>query len=118
MVSYPSAMSDPRLDELRARLRATEDEARPEAVARRRKTGQRTARENVADLVDPGSFVEYGALALAAQRSTRPIEERIKVSPADGLITGIGTVNGALFGPARARTAVLGYDYTVFAGTQ
>ena len=111
-------MSDARLDELRARLRAIGDEARPEAVARRRKTGQRTARENLADLVDPGSFIEYGALAVAAQRSTRPLEELIKVSPADGLITGIGTVNGALFGPARTRTAVLAYDYTVFAGTQ
>jgi acetyl-CoA carboxylase carboxyltransferase component len=111
-------MSDGKLEELRARLRATDDEARPEAVARRRKTGQRTARENVADLVDPGSFVEYGALAVAAQRSTRSLEELIEVSPADGLITGIGTVNGALFEPARARTAVLAYDYTVFAGTQ
>ncbi len=108
----------PELVELRARLRATLDEARPEAVARRRKTGQRTTRENLDDLVDPGSFLEYGALALAAQRQRHPMEELIKKSPADGIVCGIGTVNRALFGDVRARTMVLAYDYTVFAGTQ
>ncbi|MCP5431814.1 MAG: carbamoyl-phosphate synthase large subunit [Alphaproteobacteria bacterium] len=96
----------------------TEDARRPEAVARRRKTGQRTARENVADLVDPGSFIEYGALALAAQRRRRSEEELLKMSPADGMIAGIGSVNGALFDEDRARTMVLAYDYTVLAGTQ
>ncbi|MBR0784740.1 acetyl-CoA carboxylase family protein [Bradyrhizobium iriomotense] len=94
------------------------DEARPEAVARRRKTGQRTARENVADLCDEGSFLEYGGLAVAAQRSRRSIEELQEVSPADGLITGVGTVNADLFGADKTRCAVLAYDYTVFAGTQ
>ncbi|AKF04503.1 Biotin carboxylase [Sandaracinus amylolyticus] len=108
----------PELAELRARLHATTDEARPDAVAKRRKTGQRTARENVADLVDEGSFVEYGALALAAQRSTRTVDDLVRASPADGIVCGIGTVNGALVGEARARTMVLAYDYTVFAGTQ
>lgn len=106
------------LDELRARLHATTDAGRPESVAKRRKTGQRTARENVADLVDPGSFVEYGALALAAQRQRHAIEDLVRVSPADGIVCGIGTVNGALFDAARARAMVLAYDYTVFAGTQ
>lgn len=94
------------------------DAARPEAVARRRKTGQRTARENLADFCDSGSFHEYGGLALAAQRSRRSIEELQEISPADGLITGVGTVNARLFGPDRTRCAVLAYDYTVFAGTQ
>jgi acetyl-CoA carboxylase carboxyltransferase component len=108
----------PELAELRERVAATTDAARPEAVARRRKTGQRTARENVASLVDEGSFVEYGALAVAAQRSTRSLEDLVKVSPADGIVCGIGTVNRALFGDERARTMVLAYDYTVFAGTQ
>jgi acetyl-CoA carboxylase carboxyltransferase component len=108
----------PELAELRDRLAATTDGGRPEAVAKRRKTGQRTARENVAALVDEGSFVEYGALAVAAQRSTRSIEDLVRSSPADGIICGIGTVNRALFGDERARTLVLAYDYTVFAGTQ
>jgi acetyl-CoA carboxylase carboxyltransferase component len=108
----------PELTELRARLLATSDEARPEAVARRRKIGSRTTRENIADLVDEGSFVEYGGLALAAQRQTRSIDDLVKVSPADGLVCGIGTVNGAAFDDDKARTMVLAYDYTVFAGTQ
>ena len=94
------------------------DERRPDAVARRRKTGQRTARENVADLVDPGSFVEVGALVVAAQRRRRPLQELIERTPADGLVGGIGRVNGQLFGDERARCAVASYDYTVLAGTQ
>src|SRR5918999_1844086 len=96
----------------------TRDAARPEAVAKRHASGHRTARENVADLCDPGSFVEYGSLAIAAQRSRRSIEELIARTPADGLIGGIGRVNGELFGDDSSRCAVLAYDYTVLAGTQ
>ena len=108
----------PDLAEVVARHRHTLDEARPDAVAKRRKTGHRTARENIDDLVDPGSFLEYGALAIAAQKRRRSTEDLIVNTPADGLITGIGTVNGALFPPDRARTAALAYDFTVLAGTQ
>jgi acetyl-CoA carboxylase carboxyltransferase component len=106
------------LEELERRLAATRDEGRPDAVAKRRRTGQRTARENVLDLVDPGTFVEYGQLALAAQRSTRRIDDLIKASPADGIVCGVGAVGGDRFPPDAARTMVLAYDYTVFAGTQ
>ncbi len=101
----------PDLAELRARTAATLDPARPAAVARRRKTGQRTARENLVDLVDPGSFAEYGGLALAAQRARLSQDELISASPADGLIAGTATIGGT-------RAIVLVYDYTVFAGTQ
>jgi len=94
------------------------DERRPDAVARRRKTGQRTARENVEDLCDPHSFLEYGPLAIAAQRRRRTLEDLTIRTPADGLIAGIGSVNGELFPGDRARCAVLAYDYTVLAGTQ
>jgi len=94
------------------------DAARPEAVARRRKTGQRTARENIEDLCDPGSFVEYGALGVAAQRRRRTMEDLIKNTPADGLITGHATINADLFGAERGHCVVLAYDFTVFAGTQ
>jgi len=94
------------------------DEGRPDAVARRRKTNQRTARENIDDLCDEGSFIEYGSLALAAQRRRRSMDELIKMSPADGMIAGIGSVNGTMFDEDKARTMVLSYDYTVFAGTQ
>jgi acetyl-CoA carboxylase carboxyltransferase component/acetyl/propionyl-CoA carboxylase alpha subunit len=96
----------------------TLDENRPEAVARRRSKNRRTARENVTDLCDPGSFIEYGALIVAAQRGRRPLDELIRKTPADGLITGIGTVNRDLFDEGSARCMVLAYDFTVLAGTQ
>src|SRR6202035_2125201 len=87
------------------------DAARPEAVARRHKRGQRTARENLTDLLDEGSFVEYGPLLFAAQEQRRTREELIARTPADGLVGGIGKIEG--------RTCVaMSYDYTVLAGTQ
>lgn len=108
----------PDLAEVIARQRLTLDEARPEAVARRARTGGRTGRANVMDLCDPGSFMEYGAFAVAAQRSRRPLDDLLRSTPGDGVITGIGTVNAALVGPERATTVVIAYDYTVLAGTQ
>ncbi|ACY97435.1 MULTISPECIES: carboxyl transferase domain-containing protein [Thermomonospora] len=87
------------------------DAARPQAVARRRATGRRTARENIADLCDPGTFTEYGALVIAAQRRRRPVEELIERTPADGLVAGIGEINGR-------QAVVMSYDYMVLAGTQ
>jgi acetyl-CoA carboxylase carboxyltransferase component/biotin carboxyl carrier protein len=94
------------------------DAARPKAVARRRASGQRTARENVDDLVDPGSFIEYGALTLAARRRTTPLDELIEQTPADGIILGLGTINGTDFPEEKGRAAIASYDYTVLAGTQ
>ncbi|MBB1520484.1 acetyl-CoA carboxylase family protein [Aquipseudomonas guryensis] len=94
------------------------DARRPATVAKRRKTGQRTTRENLADLLDTGSFIEYGAMALAAQRRRRSAEELMELSPADGLVAGIGTVNAEEFGHHAARCMAIAYDYTVFAGTQ
>jgi acetyl-CoA carboxylase carboxyltransferase component len=98
----------------------TLDAARPDAVQRRRARGQRTARENVADLCDAGSFVEYGALAVAAQSRRRSMEDLVANTPADGMVTGIGTINAALFEGAAAKTqaVVMAYDATVLAGTQ
>jgi acetyl-CoA carboxylase carboxyltransferase component len=105
------------LDELRRRRALTEDSARPEAVGRRHAAGARTARENIEDLVDPGSLVEYGRFAIAAQRGRRELQELIERTPADGLVGGTARINGELFGD-RAACAVLSYDYTVLAGTQ
>jgi len=96
----------------------TLDAARPEAVAKRHALGLRTARENIADLCEAGSFIEYGALAIAAQTRRRPLDDLIRNTPADGMITGIGSVNAGLFGPEASRCAVLAYDATVLAGTQ
>ncbi len=108
----------PELAELRARKAATLDAGRAAATERRHAAGRRTARENVEDLCDPGSFVEYGALVVAAQRARRDKEDLRANTPADGLIAGIGRVNGHLFDHERARCAVLSYDYSVLAGTQ
>jgi acetyl/propionyl-CoA carboxylase alpha subunit/acetyl-CoA carboxylase carboxyltransferase component len=108
----------PDLAEVLERHRLTLDAARPEAVARRRKTGQRTARENVEDLVDPGSFVEYGPLVVAARRRRHSLDELVATTPADGMLMGLASVNGDRFAEDRARCAVLSYDYTVLAGTQ
>nr|BFE78502.1 hypothetical protein GCM10020093_011030 [Planobispora longispora] len=107
----------PALREVRERWELTRDPARPEPVARRHALGHRTARENVAALLDPDSLNEYGAFAVAAQRRRRGEEELLRRTPADGLITGVGTVNADLFGPGAA-CAVAAYDYTVLAGTQ
>lgn len=106
------------LKELRERIARGSDAARPEAVARRRKKGFRTARENLADLLCDGPFVEYGALAVAAQRQRRDYEELQRETPADGVITGIGEVNSRYFPSAQSRTALVIYDYSVLAGTQ
>lgn len=106
------------LAEVLDRHTRTTDQARPDAVARRRSYGHRTARENIADLCDAGSFVEYGALALAAQRDRRSLDDLIANTPADGLIGGLGRVNGGQFGDDAAQCVVMSYDYTVLAGTQ
>lgn len=106
------------LRRLRDRERYLADDARPQAVARRHAMGMRTARENIADLCDEDSFIEYGALAVAAQRSRRTEEDLMANTPADGMVTGIGSVNGPVFGPQRSRTVVMAYDATVLAGTQ
>jgi acetyl-CoA carboxylase carboxyltransferase component len=99
------------LQKLQSRLAFTQDAARPEAVAKRHATGLRTARENIADLCDPDSFVEYGALAVAAQSRRRTADDLMRNTPADGMVTGIGCIHGQ-------RVVVMAYDFTVLAGTQ
>ena len=104
--------------ELLRRRALTEDAARPDAVDRRHASNGRTARENIEDLVDAGSFVEYGRFAIAAQRFRRDLADLIARTPADGLVAGTARINGDLFGNERSSCAVLSYDYTVLAGTQ
>ena len=108
----------PDLQRLITRSAFTLDAARPEAMARRHAHGLRSARENIADLCDEGSFIEYGALAVAAQSRRRTPDDLIANTPADGIVTGIGAVNGEHFGAERSRTVVMAYDATVLAGTQ
>ena len=107
----------PDLAEMIGRQAFTLDENRPDAIARRRKTNQRTTRENIAALVDEGSFIEYGSLALAAQRARRTHDDLIRNTPADGFVAGLGTVNGNDFEAGRARyraAGVTGLDVPTF----
>ena len=106
------------LEQLRLRQKLLLDESRSEAVVKRHAKGQRTARENVADLIDEGTFVEYGGFGVAAQRGRRSEDDLIANTPADGLITGLATINSELFGAANTNCAVVAYDFTVLAGTQ
>jgi len=109
MSDVPTPSDD--LAALKARRALTEDAARPDAVAKRHALGGRTARENVEDLIDDGSWVEYGRFAIAAQRARRPLEELYARTPADGLVAGTARVGDV-------PVAVMAYDYTVLAGTQ
>jgi len=108
----------PDLAEVNQRQKILLDDARPDSVAKRRARGQRTARENIADLCDPGTFVEYGGLVIAGQRRRRSLEDLIQRTPADGLIAGTAQVNGDLFGEEKSQCVVMSYDYMVLAGTQ
>jgi acetyl-CoA carboxylase carboxyltransferase component len=106
------------LDEVIERHRLVSDGARPDAVERRRSLGRRTARENIEDLLDAESLLEYGGLVIAAQRRRRDLDDLIARTPADGLVGGIGTINAEIFGPVAGRCVAMTYDYTVLAGTQ
>ena len=112
----------PDLQKVIDRHAPTLDVNRKPAVDKRHAQGGRTARENIADLcdtaADPGNFIEYGALAIAAQTRRRTLEDLIANTPADGMVTGLGSINAKQFGPEKSRCAVLAYDYTVLAGTQ
>jgi acetyl-CoA carboxylase carboxyltransferase component len=117
------AMTDPDalrpdLQRLLERQALTLDAARPLAMDKRHAQGGRSARENIADLCDKDSFLEYGALAIAAQTRRRSLDDLIANTPADGMVTGVGSINAALFGAERSRAVVMAYDATVLAGTQ
>lgn len=120
-----AAAEDIDLDHIRDDLREnierhalTLDENRPEAVARRRKSGYRMPRENIERLVDPGSFNEYWPLVVARQHQRHSMEDLRKKTPADGVVAGMCSINGHLFDETRSRAALVHYDYTVLAGTQ
>jgi acetyl-CoA carboxylase carboxyltransferase component len=99
------------LDDVVERHEIGRDHRRPEAVDKRHAQDRRTARENLDDLLDEGSFVEYGPLMFAAQEQRRSRQELIERTPADGLVGGVGAIAGQ-------PVAAMSYDYTVLAGTQ
>ena len=106
------------LIELHKRLSKTLDEERNTAREKRHAKGYRTARENLDDLVDEDSFVEYGQLAIAAQKSRRELDELRTETAADGIITGFGKVNGEILDDKKSLSAIIINDYSVLAGTQ
>ncbi len=108
----------PGSEDFHSRLALTEDSQREAARAKRHSKGYRSARENLADLVDEHSFQEYGQFAVAAQRSRRDYQELQSSTAGDGIITGTATVNAELLGSKRTQTAVIVNDYSVLAGTQ
>ena len=105
------------LQELKDRKRFLEDNHRKSSVNKRHAKGKRTARENIEDLCDPNSFQEIGGLIVAAQKGRKSIKELRENTPADGLISGIGTINATIFSEG-INCYILSYDYTVLAGTQ
>lgn len=117
--ALPTGLDRPDLIEVIDRHAGGLDAARPGAVEKRRRRQRRTARENVGDLIDEGTFVEYGPLVIAAQRRRRDVADLIENTPGDGLVAGIGDINGDLFADPRTRKCIaMSYDYTVLAGTQ
>ena len=108
----------PDLQEALSRKEASHDKNRPEAVKKRYGTGHRTARENIQDLCDEGTFLEYGSVVIAAQRRRRSEEDLIKNTSGDGMVCGLGHVNGHLFPEEHSRVMAMSYDYMVLAGTQ
>ena len=108
----------PDLREALDRKEASHDINRPEAVKKRYGTGHRTARENIEHLCDEGSFLEYGSVVMAAQRRRRSEEDLIKNTTGDGMVCGLGHVNGDLFPESSSRVMAMSYDYMVLAGTQ
>jgi len=94
------------------------DENRQVAVDKRHNRGQQTARENIAQIFDEDSFVEYGEFAIAAQSQRRSIDDLVSNTSGDGIITGLGQVNGKYFSEDKSRCAFAVGDYMVLAGTQ
>lgn len=108
----------PDLAEVNRRRSFGLDENRPKKVAKRHARGYRTARENLADLIDEGTFVEYGPLALSAQTKIRSLEDLIENTAGDGLVAGVGRVNSDLFADSDSRVIAMSYDWMVQAATQ
>ncbi len=65
--------------------------ATPEAIEKRHKAGQWTARERIDYLFDPGTFTELG---LFVKHRTTNFGMDKKEVPAEGVVTGYGLVNG------------------------
>jgi acetyl-CoA carboxylase carboxyltransferase component len=106
------------LRELRIRAALTLDEQRIDQQQKRQLKGYLTARENLQNLCPSDSFMEYGQMAVAAQRMRRDYDDLKTATAADGVITGIGQINQGLVSDKNSQTAIVINDYSVLAGTQ
>ncbi|WP_055476718.1 acyl-CoA carboxylase subunit beta [Gordonia sp. HS-NH1] len=95
------------LPEIFERVRAARDSvldaARPDEVARQHDRGRSTARERVEILTAGGCFTEFGALAI-------PDTSEGSRAPADGVVTGVGEIDGR-------PSAIAAFDFTVLGGS-
>src|SRR5574341_142495 len=100
-------MSDERIEDLRRRKERIRALGGPERVRRQHDAGKLTARERLDHLLDPGSFVE---LDLFVSHQARQFGMDRTEAPADGVITGYGTVDGRT-------VCVFSQDFTVLGGS-
>lgn len=103
--SPPPSMNQ--LREEHERLREEVAEGRPQAVARQRSLGKRTARERLELLLDEGSFLELDMLRRHRAQGLGMERQRPHT---DGVIAGSGTIDGR-------RVFVYAQDFTVFGGS-
>ena len=106
------------MSDFESEIEKTLDKEREQEILKRHSRGYRTARENLEDLVDADSFIEYGQLAVAAQRERLNADELKLKSAADGVLTGLATINSGQHGEKASQVAVIINDYTAMAGTQ
>ncbi len=103
----PTSLLRPLVEELHERRERARLGGGEERIARQHAAEKLTARERLDLLLDAGTFTELGVHA-GIHHSVRGLEG--KDAPADGVITGWGTVDGR-------HVAVCAYDFTVMAGS-
>jgi len=94
-------------DDLAARRERAEQMGGKAAVDKQHAAGKLTVRERIDRLFDTGTFTEIGVHATHAGIAP---ELEGKVTPADGVVTGFGKIDGRL-------ASVIAYDFTVMAGS-
>jgi propionyl-CoA carboxylase beta chain len=78
-----------------------------ERIKKQHASNKLTARERIAALLDPGSFVEMDKLVI---HRCRDFNMERTLIPGDGVVTGYGKIDGRL-------VYVFSQDFTVFGGT-
>jgi acetyl-CoA carboxylase carboxyltransferase component len=97
-----------KVNELEARRRKNLAMGGAEKIAKQHERGKLTVRERLDLLFDKDTFVEFGLLA--QQQAVRGGEPDADGTPADGVVTGHGYVEGR-------QVWVIAYDFTVMAGS-